>query len=447
MERVAELLDPQNQAFSYRQALVRLWIMASDDRALNQWEQQANEKTIVPQVQSLLDKLQDERAIDTDTIHSHPLALIRALDDYLASVRLPSSQSSSLAETTYLYDEGGKHYWLVPVTLAARRLAAMNRQPARLARWFHHHAVLPRQTASHVEVTCTLARSGLDTCLANLTSQEQATLKVWIAHFDDGADVVWDTTASPIGNWRAQYVDPHELRQASAIQTLDTAAKAAAQVVVFPEFTLDCQHRVELANHLRRNPSSVQLVVAGAFHATPTQPPEERIYNTAPVFNANGVTLFEHRKLRLFGRDDVGAEFAEVGNRLHVLITPIGCMTVLICKDFLDEDPRVNNLLTEVPVDWAWVPSYGDETTLRAHQARAKRLAIVTTGTSCAVAQTQNTAMKKEGEDLGLLPGFGHAAGQKTPSVVQKNGGVVEFSLASQAVPTKPSGSPLKRIK
>lgn len=447
MERVAKLLDPQDEAFSYRRALVCLWAIASDDQVLNQWEQLANEQTIDPQVQDLLNKLQDEQAIDAEAIHSHPLALIRALDDYLASVRLPSSQSTSFAETTYLHEEDKKSYWLVPVTLAARRLATMNRQPARLARWFHHHAVLPHQTASNIDVSCTWARSGLDTCLANLASQEQATLKVWIAHFDDGADVVWDTTASPIGNWRAQHVHPHAQRQASATQTLNEAATANAQIVVFPEFTLDLQHRAALTHHLRQNPSSIQLVVAGAFHATPTQPPEEGIYNTAPVFNANGNTLFEHRKLRLFGRDDVGAEFAEVGNRLHVLVTPIGCMTVLICKDFLDEDPRVNNLLTEVPVDWAWVPSYGDETTLRAHQARAKKLATVTTGTSCAVAQTQNTAMKKEGEDLGLLPGFGHAAGQKIPSVVQKSGGVVEFSLASQAVPTKPSGSPLKRIK
>lgn len=447
MNRVARLLDPRKKDHSYRRALVRLWVLASDDQKLNQWEQDESEKTIPPHVEHFLTQLQDEQPIGVEVIRAHPLALIRALDDYLASVRLPSSRSSSLADSEYAYKEGRRTYWLVPVTLNARRGAAMNRQPARLARWFHHHAVLPCQTASRIEVDCSLARSSLDTCLANLATQDQAKLRVWIAHFDDGADVVWDTTSSPVGNWRSLHVQPHALRQDSAIQTLNSAAAAGAQVVVFPEFTLDLQHRAALAQHLRLKSTSIQLVVAGAFHATPSLSPEECIYNTAPVLNASGTTLFEHRKLRLFGRNDVGAEFAEVGNCLHVLVTPIGCMTVLICKDFLDEDPRVNNLLAEVPVDWVWVPSYGDQTTLDLHKQRAKKLATVTIGTSSAVAQTQNTAMKKAGETQVPLPGFGHEAGKKAPMDVTAAGGLVEFALDTQSLLAKPSSPKLKRVK
>jgi len=447
MERVAQLLDPQNEAFSYRQALVRLWCLASDDQQLNRWEQDATEKTIPPHVASILNTLQDEKPIALDVANANPLALIRALDDYLASTRLPTSQCTPASQLAHPFEEDGETYWLVPVTLAARHFAKMNRQSARKARWFHHHAVLPSRTAHGIEVTCAPARSTLNACLQALADLDQAKLKVWIAHFDDDADVVWDRTLSPVGNWRTLSVEPHESRQATLVQTLVMAAQAGAHVVVFPEFTLDIQHRVELANHLRQNPSSIQLVVAGAFHAPPTLPPAAQTYNIAPVFNANGSPLFEHRKLRLFGNSHVGTEFVEVGNQVHVLVTPIGCMTVLICKDFLDEDPRVDNLLAEVPVDWVWVPSYGDQTTLHLHKQRAKKLAEVTTGTSCAVAQTQNTAMKNDGETQALLPGFGHAAGQKVPIDVPKAGGLVEFALDTQPLPSEPNRPKLKRVK
>jgi predicted amidohydrolase len=190
-----------------------------------------------------------------------------------------------------------------------------------------------------------------------------------------------------------------------------------------------------------------QLVVAGAFHEPEQATNPLLAHNTAPVFTGNGRRLFVHRKLRLFGRDDVGAECAQVGNRLHVLITPIGCMTVLICKDFLDEDARVDNLLAEVPVDWVWVPSYGDETTLKGHKERARKLAKVTVGTSCAVAQPQNTAMKKKDQTQALLPGFGHPAGDAVPIDVATSGGLVEFGLAKQSVPAQAARPGLKRVK
>jgi hypothetical protein len=447
VKRVAQLLDPANESFSHRRALVRLWMLASDEQRLNGWEQNENEKTLAPHRDNFLGQLQYEVPIELDAIQAHPLALIRALDDYLAMTRLPDSQSASTSRSANVIKEDGKGYWLVPVLLDARRHAAMNRQPARLARWFHHHAALPARTAHGIEVTAALSRSALHTALENLSNQSDPKLKAWIAHFDDGADVVWDQKISPIGNWRTLSVEPHASRQDALLQTLAAAAQAGAQVVVFPEFTLDLQHRDQVAVYLRQNPSDIQLVVAGAFHEPEQATNPLDAYNTAPVFTGSGRRLFVHRKLRLFGRDDVGAECAQVGNSLHVLVTPIGCMTVLICKDFLDEDARVDNLLAEVPVDWVWVPSYGDETTLRGHKERARKLATVTVGTSCAVAQTQNTAMKKKGVTQDLLPGFGHPAGNATSIDVATRGGLVAFGLAKQPAPPQVARQGLKRVK
>lgn len=448
MDRLSQLLDPANAEFSYRQALVRLWVLADDDQNLNRWEQLNNEDTVGQAYEVFLDKLGEEKSISKESIEDSPLALIRALDDFLASTRLPTSQTTSTAQHTHTFLEDGKSYRLIPVNLAGRRTARMDHQPVRLARWFHRHAVLPTRTSSNIEVKVQASRSQLDSVLTQLLNQADGTLRVWIAHFDDEADVQWDRTRSPIQNWRSTSVAPHATRQASMLRTLQTAQDEGAHIVVFPEFTLDLAHREQLADHLRQKTEScIQLVVAGAFHEAEKPDSDLPAYNTAPVLNTNGTHLFSHRKLRLFGRDDFGAEFVDVGNTLTVLVTPIGCMTVLICKDFLDEDPRVDNLLAEVPVDWVWVPSYGDASTLKRHKERAYKLATLTTGTSSAVAQTQNTAMKQPGQTLNHLPGFAHPAGKTTPEDVSSTGSLLEFGLDQQPAPPRPLRPALTRIK
>lgn len=439
MDRLAQLLDPHDKTcHSYRQALVRLWVMAADQTRLNDWEQNESEKTIPPHVEAFAACFEEERAPSQQDIEVHPLALIRALDEHLAGQSSPSSAHLVAAEP---WVEEDKRYWLVPVVAAARRKAALASQAIRHARWFHHHAVLPLTTAYGVQVTTSLTTSSLDDRLRSLADSPATPLRVWIAHFDDAADVRWDQSGSPVGNWRTLAVEPDEARRASLTQTLAAAREAGAHVIVFPEFTLDLGQRDHLVRLLRGRASSLLLAVGGAFH----EAPEGRdVYNTAPLYNGHGRLLCDpHRKLRLFGDARHGAEHARIGCGLHVLQTPIGSMTVLICKDFLDEDQTANNLLADVPVDWVWVPSYGNETTLQLHQERARRLATITVGTSSAVAQTQNTALRKPSEVQALLPGFGHPAGQAHPVSVSTSGGLVEFALAWQPRPQPP----LKRVK
>jgi predicted amidohydrolase len=417
-------------------------------RIYNRWEQFNNQDNFGQAYEVFLDQIQGEESISKSSIEASPLALIRALDDYLASTRQPSSQSTRANQFTHPFEESEKAYWLIPVTLAARRTARMDHQPVRLARWFHHHTLLPTLTANGIDVSVQSSRSQLDSTLSQLLSQADCALRVWVAHFDDEADVQWDRSRSPVQNWRSMAVEPHAARQASLLRTLQTAQSEGAHVVVFPEFTLDLTHREQLAAHLRQaTESSIQLVVAGAFHEPENTDSDLPAYNTAPVLNGNGTRLFSHRKLRIFGRDDLAAEFVDVGNSVTVLVTPIGCMTVLICKDFLDEDTRVDNLLAEVPVDWVWVPSYGDEKTLKLHKERAYKLATLTTGTSSAVAQTQNTATKAPGQTLNHLPGFAHTAGTTTPENVASTGSLVAFGLDQQPTPSKPPRRALKCIK
>ena len=148
-------------------------------------------------------------------------------------------------------------------------------------------------------------------------------------------------------------------------------------------------------------------------------------FNTAPLFDATGKVVFTHQKLRLFGKGRV-AENVSVGKTVHVLVTPVGCLTVLICKDFMDTDASVANLLQQVLVDWVLVPSFGDERTIKGHKARARHLAKIVSGTNSAVANSRNTAMAP---DADMLPGFGHRSGQDQPAFVAEAGGIVEYLL------------------
>lgn len=432
MPNLIDLLDPAHDGHSLRHALVHLWVDATGPR-LNAWEQAENEQTITPHQRRLLADLEHERAISAGDIDRHPIALIRALDEHLAAETQDSAALITPNEVTG-YRVHAHDYWLVPVSLAARGKARTATQAQRRCRWFKHHAVLPQITPHGVKVRLHAARSTLDDRLVQLRLQRQE-LGVWIAHFRDGADVRWTQEFSPVGNWRATHVAPHETRVESLQSTLASARASLAQALVFPEFAIDLEQRKVVQRYLRQSesePNGPLLLVAGSFHA-PADPHTQTVYNEAPVYGPGGRLLFAHRKLRLFGEAEGGTEHAAVGDEFHVLLTPIGCMAVLICKDFIDDEASVCSLLKEVPIDWVWVPSFGNATTLKLHQARARALACVTPGTSVAVAQTKNSFAEPKGDDL---PGFGHPAGVKEPTKVGIDGGRVSFPLEFNATST-----------
>lgn len=440
MQRISELL----KAHSYRQAMVRLWVLGSSGPTLNEWEQRRStaERMLIEQAR-FLGALQSESPLTVDEIAAAPLSFIRALDDHVASTNSSYNRATRFDSETQAWREEGQVYWLVPVVLQARRHASLIRQPASLRDWFWRHVVLPAKSAHGLHVKVSVVQKRMAEVLEDIWQEREPSLKVWIGHFNDSADVTW--TRNEIGNWRTASVLPHETRVASLVAAMKAAADAGAQLIVFPEFTLDLAQRAELVTFLYRNPKlSPLMVVAGSFH----DPVDDRTFNTAPLYEGGtGETLLTHRKLRIFGDKVDGAEQVALGDTMHVLVTPIGCMTLLICKDFMDADPSVESLLTEVPVDWILVPSFGDEKTIRAHKDRAKSLAIVKTGSSTVVAQTLNTAISKNVPPMECVRGFGHAAGVVAHEPhVGEAGGLVTFKfsrLSSLApIPPKPHQEP-----
>lgn len=433
MERVVQLL----QAHDYRQALVRLWVLGSNPTRLKDWERIRPSPVgqITAQTQFLSD-LQKETLPTVAQANAMPLALIHALDEFIAGSRTSTLPAMRPSNKTKPIQEEGNGYWVVPVIPAARRRASLTRQTGNLGTWFHHHAVLPSRTAHGLEVKLSFTQSTVDDALQCLWLPDAPSLKVWIAHFNDTADVVWDRSLNEAQDWRAQHVAPQEERKRSLLATMVEASKAGAHFVVFPEFTLDLYHRRFLQEQLRSTDfPSLILVVAGSFHETTGG----NTFNTAPLYGAQGHPIFTHNKLRIFGDIVHGAEHVSVGNTIQVLVTPVGCLTVLICKDFIDAHASVESLLTEVPVDWVLVPSYGDEKTIRLHKDRAKALAVVKTGSHTVVAQTLNTAMLRTAPPTECVRGFGHIANhQLHEPQVGETGGVVSFALEQQGFPKPP---------
>ncbi len=128
----------------------------------------------------------------------------------------------------------------------------------------------------------------------------------------------------------------------------------------------------------------------------------------------------------------------------------MGLLTVLICKDFLDDHPCVLTLLSDVPVEWVLVPSFGDEKTIRQHKVRAKAQALVRTGSHIALAQIFNNVDDPTRQPTECVRGFGYIGGNAAPEPqVSENGGLVVFPLQRNALPgAAPQGRPRpKRIK
>lgn len=240
---------------------------------------------------------------------------------------------------------------------------------------------------------------------------------------------------------------------ASLKNTMDQAQAAGAHAIVFPELTIDIAQRALLTQRLRKQAGShLVMLQAGSFHETLVI--EGKTFNTAPLVNSQGRELLTHRKLRPFSKVSPGVdpvtEDISLGDTIHVLATPVGLLTVLICKDFLDDHPCVLTLLSDVPVEWVLVPSFGDEKTIRQHKVRAKAQGLVRTGSHIALAQIFNNLDDPTRQPTECVRGFGHIGGNAAPEPqVPENGGLVVFPLQAENPPkTDPKGRPhIKRVK
>lgn len=438
MKEVLRHIKAQN----FDLALLRLWGMA-DGPTLNGWENSERTRHHLTSDTSMFSSLlSGEHQITVELLERSPLAFIRALDNFMATTRTAQQPFSAP------YTEEGKDYWILPVDLQGRGNASLTRQRGSRAHWFKRHAIVPTKTLQgNFNVSVSVARMDLAQKFLTMAKEEALVINFWIGHFDDSCCVAWDPALAPEGRFRAVSLQDNATREKSIVATLNAARDSHAHIVVLPEMSVDLAHRPKIEAYLLgMTDPDLCLVLAGSFH----EPDGTKCYNTAPLLDATtGDVILKPSKLRAFGitgdpekNVPEQSEHIDVGDTVEVLVTAIGNMTVLICKDFLDADQSVAALLQEVPVDWVLVPSYGDEKTFDGHMKKAKQVSLVTSGANVVVANIRNINTSQGA----CLPGFAWPSGQKQdPVPVSASGGLAGVKMG-EMLPRGP-GPALKRVK
>jgi predicted amidohydrolase len=161
---------------------------------------------------------------------------------------------------------------------------------------------------------------------------------------------------------------------------VDAAASMAADLLILPELALapeSVDHLAALLRELRR-PHPV-LVAFGVTHQPSDATP--LVVNEAVVLDGRGGELLRHRKLVAFSSADPSGvlveERIEPGQTLGVLATPVGNMSLLICKDLFSERPEPALQLGYVT--WLVVPSLSRSTGPHRDRARQLRSRLITT--------------------------------------------------------------------
>jgi len=229
---------------------------------------------------------------------------------------------------------------------------------------------------------------------------------------------------------RAYRVKPAEIVDwtARARGSLEQAAAAGAEIVLFPELCLTPSGQAELAQYIPqvvRRFGRPTLVVAGSAH-TPCG--SDDYHNRSLVYDASGNEVLQHNKLfryemspREQGRYGLSDALGEVPREedittlprtFEVLETAVGRIAVLICEDlsiFNSFGPIANDL----EIDWLLVPIMdGAQTASRWTAEFGRRYALdgtsVLVGTCRALVEAHRAAERKARGDI-ADPGDGIA--------------------------------------
>ncbi len=317
----------------------------------------------------------------------------------------------------------------MPVDLARRGDAPLARQVAIWASYCRRHRVIPARSPGGIDISAKPSVGAVDECLRAAIAG--GVLRIFVGHFVDGVTVTFDLQAN--GRVHATGMSDPATRWQSIAAMLARAVAENAHVLVLPELAITLQLRGQITDWLfEHSTNCLALILPGSMHDVA----DGDCYNCAALLGPDGRSTLQHRKLRLFGdADGVGPKAAEdvaQGNRVELLVTPVGAFAVAICKDFFHPDERGAGIWSLLGADWMLVPSFGDAATSRNHARQATTFWTINRIVS--IVATQESAGA-------ALPGFLHNdARLDYPS----GGGLHEAAIGLSASPARP---PLKVVR
>lgn len=159
----------------------------------------------------------------------------------------------------------------------------------------------------------------------------------------------------------------------TVLDQLDEATRNNCFAVVWPELSMtpNLQRLVVdqlTAGLMNEKPPRLDLLVLGSWH----DEKDGAWQNRALIIDGFGDEVGSHAKVMPY-RGHSSARYRlediERGDRITCILTEDQIVAVLICRDFCDRTGK--SPFGELDVDLILIPSHGNDTTLRGHQAQA----------------------------------------------------------------------------
>jgi len=365
MERVCDLIARRE----YKSALVRLWHLAEQlgdagGTTLDRWAS-------LP-----VDALADKRianfftfgqpGITLQALQSRPTEVVSRLDQRLHEERRKASRPTRLVIE-------GRGYFLVPCT---SHNGFEQEQPVRFANYMRHHRIIPDRLPSGVTASvrdlCEHAR--LQQQLEDIVHADLPALQIGLGLFPDRHRLQGESTRTDATRQRTFFTATSDdaARLASAREQIRQAEAADVELLVFPELTLSPDNQRAIEQDLFRRwcngePCRIALILLGSFHCHDDSRDDCKRNRARLLWGFDGSTIAAHDKFSPATLGELTEDFTP-GTTAVFLCTPIGNISLAICKDIIDDYASI--WLEKLGPNWLLVPSLSDSASEHAKASR-----------------------------------------------------------------------------
>jgi hypothetical protein len=371
VETVLQLI---NHDQDWRQALIRLWHLGRQSdpdggTRFHLWSRAEDNHLASERITKFFAGHAKHPSLRLDDLQHRTGDVIQALD-----LRLNEGEKRSPSQPPFPVRIDGCAYHLVP---CRSHNGYEQTQPPRFSNFMRHHRIIPTgiALASGSEVKVRLIDSASFGSLHQQLkeqAEQNSGIHCAVGLFADGGEPQGSTvaTSKTHGKCFFTHTTTDSTRLVSALSQIDTANAAEATVLIFPELTLSLANQASLLEALRQRWQTnerlrIPLLLLGSFHQD--VPPKRNQARLICGPNLSEIAI--HNKFSQATLGPVTEDF-QPGNEVVLFSTPLGNISLAICKDSFDEFHPL--WLDHLAPSLLLVPSLSDKVT--AHLKKTQEL-------------------------------------------------------------------------